>query len=321
MRTALAVLTTLVLGAAVGTASVEAKGKPKPGPTAYTLPGAAVFPEGIALGRAGTFYVSSTGDGTIFRGNVRQPQTGVFLAGGADGRTTAVGLDVDRRGLLFVAGGNTGLVWVYDTRTGALVRRFETGPGGFLNDVIVARNGDAYVTDSLRPVLWRIPASQLIAGAPSTAAEAFLSFTGTPLVYGMGFNLNGIATTPGGRYLIVAQTNTGRLFRIDLATKTVGPIDLGGQTVSADGIELRGRTLYAIARPDLVTIRLSGDLLTGRVVSRTPAASLGLAFPTTLALLGPTALVVNSQFDRRGPGLTPTLPFTVSRVRLPKGGS
>jgi sugar lactone lactonase YvrE len=75
-----------------------------------------------------------------------------FLAGGADGRTTAIGMKVDRQGRLFVAGGGTGAVWVYDTKTRTLIRKFESGFSGqqFLNDLVIAPNGDVFVTDSMR---------------------------------------------------------------------------------------------------------------------------------------------------------------------------
>ncbi len=50
-------------------------------PDRYILPGNAVFPEGIAYQpRTGDFFVSSTTDGTIFRGNLRDKLARVFLA-------------------------------------------------------------------------------------------------------------------------------------------------------------------------------------------------------------------------------------------------
>src|SRR5215210_776881 len=62
-------------------------------PSVYTLPRATVYPEGIAVDRrSGDFYVSSTTDGTIFKGNVRQPALAPWAPGGADGRTTATGM-------------------------------------------------------------------------------------------------------------------------------------------------------------------------------------------------------------------------------------
>jgi hypothetical protein len=49
-----------------------------------------------------------------------------------------------------------------------------------------------------------------------------------------------------------------------------------------------------------------------------PITDASLRFPTTIALNGGRLLVVNSQFDKQGPGLTPELPFTVSSVVIPK---
>ena len=43
-------------------------------------------------------------------------------------------------------------------------------------------------------------------------------------------------------------------------------------------------------------------------------------FPTTVEAARGRLLVVNSQFNRRGPGLAPELPFTVSVVRPAGGG-
>src|SRR5688572_11141213 len=80
----------------------------QPRPDVYILPGEDVFPEGVAFDpETQTFYVSSTTDGTIFRGTPSETAAEVFLPGGEDGRASATGLAaVD--GLLFVSGGGTG---------------------------------------------------------------------------------------------------------------------------------------------------------------------------------------------------------------------
>src|SRR5215216_2107685 len=68
-------------------------------PDHYILPGDTVFPEGVAYQhKTGDFYVSSTTDGTIYRGNIREETTSVFLPGGTDGRTSATGMKVDGKG-------------------------------------------------------------------------------------------------------------------------------------------------------------------------------------------------------------------------------
>ena len=62
--------------------------------------------------------------------------------------------------------------------------------------------------------------------------EESVRFTGTPFAYQAGFNANGIAAAKDGRYLIIVQSGTGKLFRVDVRTKEVSEVDLGGQTVT-----------------------------------------------------------------------------------------
>jgi Cu-Zn family superoxide dismutase len=202
----------------------------------YTIPGDAVFPEGIALHPRGrSFFVSSNADGTIFKGDLREPALTPLAAAGADGRTTATGMPVDGRGRLLVAGAGTGKVFVLSTADGSTLKVLDSKPGSsptFVNDVTVAR-GFAYFTDSMRPVILRAATS----GDSVGDLEPWLDLTGTPFVYQDGFNANGIASFDGGRLLVVVQSNTGKLFRIDTRTKAVSEIDLGGTTLTnGDGL-------------------------------------------------------------------------------------
>ena len=278
----------------------------------HVLPGDQVFPEGITVGPdRRTFYVSSTTDGTIFSGSVRGRDADVFLPGGGDGRTTAVGVRADDAGRLWVAGGATGAIFVYDVATRQLLRRFDTGDGGFLNDVAVTPNGDAYVTDSQRPVLHRIPVEAI--ADPGVAPETI------PVpAYGAGFGTNGIAAA-GDETLVYVQSNSGRLFRVDLPTRTVQAIDLGGaELTNGDGLVLRRRKLYVVRNRQerIVEVRLRKGLKAGRVVSESGDPT--LRYPTTAALVRDgRMLVVNSQFDRRGDSRPPELPFTVSSIKRP----
>jgi DNA-binding beta-propeller fold protein YncE len=148
--------------------------------------------------------------------------------------------------------------------------------------------------------------------------DRWLELTGTAFQYVAGFNANGIEVTPNSRYLVVVQSNTGKLFRIEIATREVTEIDLGGQTVpGGDGILLQGSTLYVLqnALGLLTEIRLNIEDASGTVVGRTTDPS--FAFPTSLDIARGRLLVVNSQFNRRAPGQTPTLPFTVSVIKRP----
>lgn len=289
-------------------------GLPPGGVTSYTLPGTAVFPEGIAHQNGSkNFYVGSTTDGTIFRGTLGQEETEIFFPPVAE-RPTAVGMKVDAQNRLYVAGGNTGKVFVYDTVGKTLLRTLTTPAASatFLNDITLTPDA-AYITDSQRPVLFRVSRSASGLGE----IESWLDFTGTALEYQTGFNLNGIASTPDGKYLIVVQSNTGKLFRITVADKSVTEINLSGGTVkNGDGILLDGQTLYVVRNQDviIVPVRLASDFSAGTL--GTPFSDDSLRYPTTIAQEGKRLLVVNSQFNKRGEGRTPELPFTVSDIAI-----
>lgn len=66
---------------------------------------AGVLPEGIGLARDGrTMYVTSSGTGAVYRGDVRASRLRLFAPAGDAGRTSAAGVHVDQAGRVFVAG-------------------------------------------------------------------------------------------------------------------------------------------------------------------------------------------------------------------------
>lgn len=279
----------------------------------YELPGEQVYPEGVVYQRSsGDFFVGSTSDGSVFRGGVQQGggEAEVFLEGGGDGRSSAIGLALDGEGRLFIAGGDTGRMFVYDTESGELVDSFQNERGEtFVNDVIVVPSGDAYFTDSFSPVLYRLAATD-----GGYEFEEWLDLTGTPIEYGDGFNLNGIVSAEDRRCLIVTHSTTGQLFRIDTQSKEVTEISLGGGEVAGDGLVLDRQTLYAVTGSKISRVRLSDDYASGTVEDSFSYPS--FKSPTTIDKYDDRLLVVNSQFDARESG-NPELPFTVSDVPIP----
>lgn len=286
----------------------------------FPLPGDEVYPEGVAYQPAtGDFFVGSTGDGAIFRGNVAEPGTKaeIFSEPGADGRSTAIGMKVDAQGLLFVAGGESGRMFVYDTGTGALVDRLQNNADmTFVNDVALTPDGSAFFTDSMNPELYRVFPD----GSGGYELESYLNLEETPAAYVEGFNLNGIAATGDGRFLITVNSTSGRLFRIDTRTKEVVGIDTGGADLTnGDGILLRGRTLYVVRNEQerVVPVEMSADFLRGEAGEGFTNGSLN--YPTTIAAYegGSRLLAVNSQFAARDSGSAPDLPFAVSGIPVP----
>jgi outer membrane protein assembly factor BamB len=265
-------------------------------------------PEGIAISRDGTFYVGSIPTGAVFRGDVRSGVGEVFVDG-RQGRA-AIGLKVDARGRLFVAGGPTGQAFVYDARSGTPLASYQLASGAsFVNDVVVTRTA-AWFTDSLSPVLYRVPLGRH--GELPTQQEVTTLPLSGDFQQQPGFNANGIDDARGGHVLVIVQTNTGLLFTVDPRSGLTRRIDLGGETVvNGDGILLHGSTLFVVQNLDnqVTRIRLRGDLATGSVVERISDPDFDV--PTTIASFLGNLYVVNARFTTTP---TPTTPYSVVRV-------
>jgi sugar lactone lactonase YvrE len=275
-------------------------------PQRIALPGG-FQPEGIAtVGER--FYVGSIPTGAVYAGSLRTG-SGALLVEGAAGRS-AIGLKADR-GRLFVAGGQTGMAYVYDARTGATVATYRLSTGGsFINDVAVTASA-AWFTDSFKPVFYRVPLGS--GGKPgSRTSVKTVRLTGA-ISYQSGFNVNGIAATPDGASLIVVQSNTGRLFAVDPGTGSTRAVDLGGESVpSGDGILLAGRRLYVVQNSldRIAVVDLRADLRSGRVVRR--LANPGLDVPTTVAAHGGRLYAVNARF---GATASPSTEYWITQLR------
>jgi len=260
------------------------------------------MPEGITAGRGNTIFVGSLAGGGVWKGNVRTGQGEQFIPhwGGP-----AVGVEYEARSnRLWVAGGPTGTVRVYNASTGALLRQYTFAPAGFLNDLVVTRTA-VYVTDSANAWLDVIPLGR---HGQLPAADATTTLPLTGIVFEAGeFNLNGIVATRHS--LIVVDSFTGGLFRVNKRTGAATEIQTGGASVAnGDGLELRGRTLYVVRNQNhLVQVfRLNWSL-----TSATPRGTLtdpSLSVPTTAALQAGRLWVVNARFG------IPTTEYYVTRL-------
>lgn len=323
-RLVLSLSATAVAGGLVTAGGAIAEKGPKDGggakPAAYTIPGDKVFPEGISREPGSrSFFVTSTTDGTVFKGDLGSPAMTAFSPAGLDGRTTAIGLKADGRGNLVVAGGDTGKIFVLSSVDGKTKKVLDTGVTGrdktFLNDVAISK-GYAYVTDSVQKFLFRV---KLGKDGSVGELEKFVSFEGTAFAYGEGFNANGIAIDEGGEYAVIVQSGTGKLFRVGLRDKAVSEVDLGGATVTnGDGLLIKGSTLYVARNMQelIVPVKLGKRGTTGAVGAGVTGPQ--LQYPTTIALDGNRILAVGSQFDKRSAMAAPELPFKVATIAKPK---
>ncbi|WP_433627687.1 SMP-30/gluconolactonase/LRE family protein [Nocardia sp. CA-120079] len=291
--------------------------------TAYELPGDHVYPEGIAVDpRTGDTYVGSYANGAVYRATPGAARAEIFLPEGTDGRKTANGLKVDAAGRLWVIDSTAGVA-VYDTGSRALVARFDitgTEPS-LVNDLAITPDGSAYLTDSLRPVVYRVTPAQVTAahgGKADLTAEFDLSTIIGPHAPD-AFTLNGIVSDDSGRYLLIVDMNSGELYRVATAANSpeIRKVTMRGPDLKhGDGLELHGSTLWAAqnASNTITRWKISDDGATVELERTLTDDSLRI--PTTLIHSNGRTLVVSSQFDKggpMGPG-TPTMPFAVLTV-------
>ena len=302
----------LALLAVAPAAGGSAAGQSANFPTRIDLPNG-FFSEGIESGPGMSFFVGSLQDGAIWRGDLRTG-SGTVLAAGAPGRASAGIAYEAKRDRIWVAGvgpplnGNSD-VRVYDASSGALLAMYQPPGVGLLNDVAVTRNA-VYVTDSTSPQLVVIPLEKDGSLTPSAAATT-LPVVGD-FVQMPGFNLNGIVAENG--VLLVAQSEAGKLFRVDPATGVADELDLGGTTLSyPDGLELLGHTLYVVRPFDnrVTVVKLGMQLASGVVLGDLSDPSLDI--PSTATVAAGRLWAVNLRFTTPP---EPTTPYWITQLPL-----
>ncbi len=282
-----------------------AHGSPRSFPSPIVLP-EGFAPEGIAAGRGTTAYLGSRSDGSILRLDVRTGRTSEVTAGPG---TPSLGLKSDGRGRLFVAGGSAGDARVVDSRSGKLLASYTltSSSSTFVNDVVLTKHA-AWFTDSSQAQLYRVPLGRR-GSLPSQERVQTVPLTGE-WVQGPGLGANGITQTPDRRGLLVVNTTTGLLYRVDPATGEATRVDVGGVSLErGDGMLLEGRTLYVVQNTmnKVAVIRLDRSGTSGRLTGYLRAQSFDV--PTTVARIAGALYLPNARFTT--PGATQ---FSVTRV-------
>jgi sugar lactone lactonase YvrE len=277
-------------------------------PTTLALPNG-FPPEGIAIG-APFAYFGSRADGSIYRADLRTGQGRIISQGPG---TQSLGLKLDAFGRLYVSGGSAGDSRIVDTRTGAVLAHYQFATGAsFVNDVILSRDA-AWFTDSTNPVLYRVP---LLPGGrlPGPERVRTVPLSGE-IVYGSGINANGIALTPDGHGLVIVQSNTGGLFRVDPHTGVTRAIDLGGENlVNGDGLLGAGNTLFAVQNQQGQVAKLRVDAGATKARVRTRVTDPRFNTPTTVASFGDRLYLPNAAFATAP---TPDTPYTAVAIPRP----
>ena len=259
-------------------------------------------PEGITIGRKPVAYLGSLADGDIYAVDLRTGKRRLVSDGPG---TPSVGLKIDRRGLLYVAGGPSGTARVVNVRTGdtqsyTLIKDQPT----FINDVVLTRRA-AWFTDSQQAQLYRL--------SRGSRTVTTLPLTGD-WVQQSGFNANGIERTPDGHGLLVIQSGTGTLFRVDPRNGQATKVDLGGtELTNGDGLLLRGRTLYVVQNflNKVAVIKLNRRGTEGRLVDTLTSRKFDV--PTTVAAYKGSLYLPNARFGLAD-SERPTAKYWITRI-------
>eukprot|EP00956_Cyclotella_meneghiniana_P011326 scaffold15934_cov52-Cyclotella_meneghiniana.AAC.14 len=204
---------------------------------------------------------------------------------------SGMGLKVAPDGHVYAAVGNSGIqgnggLTVYDLSpsdadaTTVSVANFPCLDGetkcGMANDVVVDDSGVAYVTDSAIGRVFKVENGE----AELISDDEILRWTDVSSPYGA----NGLVHVPDLGILLVCNTQTQALLKVDLASNEVTEVTIHGEiNGGGDGMLLSSDgTLYAVTGGSLITAFTTEDDWATATVAGTVDVSNGAEFPATM---------------------------------------
>lgn len=296
------------------------------GPQTVTINQPGLYPEGVQFDPLGRRYFVSS----LIRGTIGQVTDDGAYAPFADDpqliSTDGLHLDLLRNRLLTTVGdlgvsrrtspattGQLAALASFNARTGARTGYVNLGglrPGQdhFANDVAVDLFGNAYVTDSFSPIIYKV----------TVQGQVSVFYEDNSLDAPAGaFGFNGIVFHPAG-YLLVNHTTLGKIFKLPVggpgaprATVVATPQSLAG----ADGMLLQDlKTLLVVANVQGKVFRLaSNDNFASAGATGTFAT--GPNYPTSLTRRGPDVYVLYAHLDQIAGGQPAvTQQFSINKV-------
>lgn len=279
-------------------APAEAK-KHTPYPDRIGLPNG-FRPEGIAIGKRPIAYLGSLANGDIYAADLRTGKGKVVVKGLG---TPSVGLKISENGrTLYVAGGPSGQARVIDLKSGRTKTYTLSTEPSFVNDVVLTKSA-AWFTNSSRAELYRLSRrTGVVTTVPLSGQWEQVE----------GFNANGIALTPNRRGLLVVNSTTGTLFRVNPANGRATRVDLGGATLtSGDGLLVKGRRLYVVRNSlnQVAVFGLNANGTKGKALQVLTSSAFDV--PTTIAAFKGGLYLPNARFSTPP---TPDTEYWVTRI-------
>ncbi|MFO0546862.1 MAG: cupin domain-containing protein [Polyangiaceae bacterium] len=225
---------------------------PKP-PAPIPISKAALYPEGIDYDKGrNRFLLGSFREGAVYevsadgtpRPFVSDPELHSVLGIRIDearNRLLVTNSDIGAAARPYPDGpAKLAALGIYDLATGKALDHVDlggltSGARHLANDLAIDANGNAYITDSFSPVIYKVD--------KEGHASIFLEHES---FRGEGIALNGIVVHPDG-FLIVAKKDDGVLFKVPLdAPATFSKIELPSKLQAADGLVLLGQDGLAV---------------------------------------------------------------------------
>ena len=273
-------------------------------PAQISVRQAGIFPEGVQYDEANKrFYVSSRTKGTV--GTVRDDST--YTEFGKDNQlisTIGLNLDAGRQRLLAAVSdngfnpsvvnaptkGKLAALALFNSSTGALTSFVNLAtlpaaaayPNHFANDIAVDKDGNAYITDSMSPIIYKVD----LQGNPSVFLE------NAQLSGGTGFGLNGIVYHPDG-YLLTAKTSDGTLFKVPISNPAgFTTVTKTQSLVGADGLLLFDNTTLLVVSGSQAKVLRMATADAWATTTTTGSFATGAVGATTITRRGSDAYVL-----------------------------
>lgn len=266
-------------------------------PQEVSFNSASLYPEGVAWDAGNKrFLVTSIHKGEI--GAVKD--NGRYTVFAKDPRlvsTVGISIDASRDRVLvcnadpgasqFSSKKTTGMLAalaVFQLSSGKMIKYIDLAKGikggHFCNDLTIASDGTAYITDSFSPIIYKVDKdynASVLVNSPEFA--------------GKSFNLNGIVVKDN--YLLAVKMNSGQLFKIPLDNPTAfSEVEIGEKLYGADGalwaadgslIVIAGNNAYvgatpAVANNKVIRLQSSDNWATAKIIGK---ADTGDVFATT----------------------------------------
>lgn len=280
-------------------------------------------PEGTVWDAArGRFLTGSVTEGTIF---VVADTGAVTPFIQDDALVTTLGLYLDsRRNRLLVANADffsedlgRAQLAIYAHDSGKRLHLVELGAlrpsrRNLANSVTVDTQGNAYVTDSFTPVIYKV--------TPGGVASIFVE---NPKLSSQTFGLNGIIYHPDG-YLLAAVTEPGALFKIPLDNPDSLTAVKVSERIGVDGMILRQGKLQAVAttysetgepNSEVLELASNDNFESAEIINRVRTDP--VHYPTTITLREGQPYVTHTHFEELFAGQR-AAKFEIRRVDFSK---